>query len=717
MSAVLKESHSVPVQSIALEVYGKKYQLKTKQGHEIDRNFYDTYARVAKALSQVEADQRPEDMGTGRYWNERFLWAMLNGATPAGRITSNVGAGEYKPETSTINCIVSDTIRDSMSSIGNALMEEGLTLRAGCGIGYEFSTLRPKGATVNGVGAATSGPLSFMDVFDSFCSTISSAGGRRGAQMATFDVRHPDVLEFITAKRENGRLRKFNVSVLITDEFVKAVQNDLEWEFAFPARKDFVELETDNGNEYKYLPWVVEDPESYDSDDQGNIFCKIYGSVPAREIWDTIMKSAYDYSEPGIILIDRINHWNNNWFDENIRATNPCGEQPLPPNGACLLGSVNLTKFVGDPFSDNPTFDFTKFVEVVGVFTRMLDNVVELNGLPLEKQKAEIYRKRRHGMGILGLGSALTMLKIKYGSQKAVDFTEKVMRLMVVEGWRQSLELGRQKGAASIMNEQFAVTRELLRKSPKLKAHYGDKTGAKLPGKKLLFGYSNYIDFLCDSDDLSDSEKKIFADLEQEGGRFTHHTSIAPTGTIALALGNNCSNGIEPSFAHAYNRNLTTENKSTRQTQRVYSYELLAYKHLIQHDVDEDDLPDYFIEADTVDPMRHLDMQIAAQKWVDSSISKTINVPTEIPFEDFKDIYMYGIGHGVKGTTVFRFNPETLQGVLTKDKDLKSTLYKFILDDGSELEVTGEELIEYKGETHSAAMLFDAIKEGAYGKY
>ena len=707
---------SIPLQPITEEVYGKKYQLKTKDDVAVDQDIEQTYVRVALALADVEAQQKPDDFGAGTFWFERFLFALQNGATPAGRIMSNVGAGKYKPETSTINCIVSETVSDSMESIGSALKEEGMTLRAGCGIGYEFSTLRPKGALVNGVGAATSGPLSFMDVFDSFCSTISSAGGRRGAQMATFDIRHPDVLDFIKAKRENGRLRKFNVSVLLTDEFIKAVQNGTDWVFAFPARKDFVELEKDNDNEYKFLRWLVTNPEDYDTDADGKILCKVYGSMPARKIWDTIMDSAYDYSEPGIIMIDRINHWNNNWFCENIRATNPCGEQPLPPNGACLLGSVNLTKFVSDPFTDDANFDFDKYVEVVSVFTRMLDNVVELNGLPLQKQKDEIFRKRRHGMGILGLGSALCMLKIKYGSQRAVEFTENVMRLMVVEGWKQCLEIGREKGVAPIMNEQFTVTSEMLNKNMNARDAC-QSAGKQLTGKQLLFKFSNYIKALKDSDDLSEQEKEIFTNLEFEGGRFTHHTSIAPTGTIALALGNNCSNGIEPSFAHAYNRNLTQENKSTRQTQRVYSYELLAYKHLVDPDADGENLPDYFVEADTVDPKRHLDMQIAAQKWVDSSISKTINVPTEIPFEDFKDIYMYGIGHGVKGTTVFRFNPETLQGVLTKDKDLKSTLYKFILDDGSELEVTGEELIEYKGELHSAAMLFDAIKEGAYGKY
>jgi ribonucleoside-diphosphate reductase alpha chain len=255
----------------------------------------------------------------------------------------------------------------------------------------------------------------------------------------------------------------------------------------------------------------------------------------------------------------------------------------------------------------------------------------------------------------------------------------------------------------------------MLAKNPDFTELFSE--GEQLKGKQLLFEFSNYIRKLQYSEELTEEERDIFRQLQEEGGRFTHHTSIAPTGTIALALGNNVSNGIEPSYSHAYYRNLTTEGKATRQTQKVYSYELLAYKYFIDPNVDEEDLPDYFVEADTVDPKRHLDMQIAAQKWVDSSISKTINVPTEIPFEDFKDIYLYGIGHGVKGTTVFRFNPETLQGVLTKDKDLKSTLYKFILDDGSEIEVTGEELIEYEGETHSAAMLYDAIKEGAYGKY
>src|SRR6476619_304277 len=382
----------IPMQPASTDIWDKKYRLKTKAGEPIDADIDGTYQRVAKALADAEPTLELQ-----RYWNERFLWALRRGAIPAGRITSNAGALEHKPATSTINCTVSGTIEDSMDGILDKVHEAGLTLKAGCGIGYEFSTLRPRGAFVAGAGAYTSGPMSFMDIYDKMCFTVSSAGGRRGAQMGTFDVSHPDVKDFIRAKREDGRLRQFNLSLLITDGFMDAVANDGDWPLVFPINaKEQGDSDVDDDDKVVWREWPTH--KNYVTRDDGLVACRIYGHIRARHLWDMIMVSTYDYAEPGFILIDRVNEMNNNWW---------C-EQPLPPYGACLLGSVNLTKFVHKPFTDEASFDWEEYKEVVRVFTRMLDNVVEVNGLPLQQQRDEIMRKRRHGMGFLGLGSTVT---------------------------------------------------------------------------------------------------------------------------------------------------------------------------------------------------------------------------------------------------------------------------------------------------------------------
>src|ERR1039457_481726 len=482
-----KDVGSIPFQEASYDIWDKKYRLIAKDGSPIDHSMDDTYKRVARALADVETEDRREQ------WYESFLWALRHGAIPAGRVTSNAGALEHKPATSTINCTVSGTIRDSMDDILNKVHEAGLTLKAGCGIGYEFSTLRPRGAYVSGAGAYNWGPLSFMDIYDKMCFTVSSAGGRRGAQMGTFDVGHPDVLEFIRSKRENGRLRQFNLSLLITDEFIKAVRSDADWKLAFPLGKKEFEVEKpnlDDQSKFVWREWPYTD--GYVANDEGLVACKVYKTLPARRVWDLIMSSTYDFAEPGFILIDKVNEMNNNWWVENIRATNPCGEQPLPPYGSCLLGSVNLTKFVIDPFTDDARFDWETYRKVVKIFTRMLDNVVEINGLPLAPQRDEITRKRRHGMGFLGLGSTITMLCMKYGSKKSVAFTDSVAREMAVAGWEAGLDLAREKGPAPIMNEEFMVSREMLRKRPEM-ANDGWKPGAKIPGRLLHARYSRYM--------------------------------------------------------------------------------------------------------------------------------------------------------------------------------------------------------------------------------
>jgi ribonucleoside-diphosphate reductase alpha chain len=602
----------------------------------------------------------------------------------------------------------------------NKVHEAGLTLKAGCGIGYEFSTLRPKGAYVSGAGAYTSGPLSFMDIYDKMCFTVSSAGGRRGAQMGTFDVGHPDVMEFIRAKREDGRLRQFNLSLLVTDEFMQAVINEDDWALAFPVTQKEVEdeeLDIADDSQFAWREWP--EPGNYVKDKQGLVACKIYKTFPARRVWDLIMASTYDFAEPGFVLIDKVNEMNNNWFDENIRATNPCGEQPLPPYGSCLLGSINLTRFVLDPFTDKARFDWDAFRKVVKTFTRMLDNVVEINGLPLPQQRNEIQRKRRHGMGFLGLGSSITMMRLKYGDAEAVQFTEDVARELSLAGWEEALELAEEKGPAPIMNEQFEVTEEMLRKRPEMTAD-GYQVGDKVPGRILHARYSRYMQRVAaEAPELVDK-------LADVGARFTHHSSIAPTGTISLSLANNASNGIEPSFAHHYFRNVIRQGKKSKEKVDVYSFEMLAYRELIDdkakppgasEDATATSLPEYFITAEDVSPKAHVDIQAAAQKWIDSSISKTANVPTEYPYEQFKDIYLYAYEQGLKGCTTFRFNPEAFQGVLVKEKDLKNTVYTFELADGSTVDLKGDEEIEYDGEVHTAANLFDALKEGYYGKF
>ena len=706
------EEINIPFQSVSEDIWDKKYRLKSKKGDFVDKDINETYGRVAKALADVEKPEKRE------LWHKEFLWALQNGAIPAGRITSNAGALEHKPATSTINCTVSGIIEDSMTDILDKVHEAGLTLKAGCGIGYEYSTLRPKGAFVAGAGAYTSGPLSFMDIYDRMCFTVSSAGGRRGAQMATFDIAHPDVTDFIKAKREDGRLRQFNLSCLITKDFMEAVKSNSDWQLAFPvtekeAKEDKLDLTDSKKVVWKDWPVKGRYLTQKKGPDAGKVACRVYKTIKAQRVWDIIMSSTYDYAEPGFILVDRVNEMNNNWFCENIRATNPCGEQPLPPYGACLLGSINLTKFVKHPFSDEAYFDWDKYKKVVSTFTRMLDNVVEVNGLPLGKQRDEIARKRRHGMGYLGLGSSLSMMKMVYGDSDSIKFTEEVTKVLAQVGWEVGIELAKEKGPAPIMDEDFEVNAEMLVMRPEMKKD-GYKIGSKVKGKVLLGKYSRY---------MQQFPKKLQDQIAASGIRFTHHSSIAPTGTISLSLANNASNGIEPSFAHHYSRNVIREGKKSKEKVDVFSFELLAYRHLINQkampfsDKDGEILPEYFIDSSTIKAKAHVDIQAASQKWIDSSISKTINVPTDYDYEDFKNIYLYAYEKGLKGCTTFRFNPEAFQGVLVTEKDLEETTYQFTLDDGATIEAKGNEEIEYDGEMHSAANLYDALKEGYYGKF
>ena len=702
----------IPLQPASEDIWQRKYQLKNSQGEAVDLCVEGTFTRVARALADIE--DTPEKQ---KHWYEKFLWALKQGAVPAGRIISNAGAQQYKPATSTINCTVSGKIHDSMDDILQKVHEAGMTLKSGAGIGYEFSTLRPNDAYVSGSGALTSGPLSFMDIYDRVCFTISSAGGRRGAQMATFDVGHPDVLDFIRAKREDGRLRQFNLSLLITSEFMEAVKNDAPWPLAFPVTEEEIKthsIDLQDPDQVIWRDWPIKD--NYIENEAGKVACRIYRTIDAGKLWNVIMTSTYEYAEPGFILIDEYNEMNNNWFCENIRTTNPCGEQGLPEYGACLLGSINLTHLVKEPFTDKASFDWGTYHEVVKVFTRMLDNVVEINGLPLEQQRNEIENKRRHGMGYLGLGSALTMMGVRYGSDESLTFTEKVTRELAMAGWESALELAKEKGPAPILEQDFKVTSEMLSRRPEMKKD-GWKVGSSIKGKVLHAKYSRYMQ------QVAEVNPELVAELEEVGARFTHHSSIAPTGTIALSIGNNASNGIEPSFAHHYSRNIIREGKKTKENVDVWSFELLAYRELINQQAmpfsekEGEKLPEYFISADDVTPKQHVDIQAAAQKWIDSSISKTANIPTDFPYDEFKDIYLYAYEKNLKGCTTFRFNPEVFQGVLVKESDLENTTYRFSLEDGTVIDAKGNEEIDYDGEKHTAANLYDALKEGYYGKF
>ncbi|MEE8059959.1 MAG: adenosylcobalamin-dependent ribonucleoside-diphosphate reductase [Pseudomonadales bacterium] len=707
--ALVKE----PLQKTSQDMWDQKYCLKDGDGNAVDKDVTATFKRVAKALAAVEESKQS-------YWEEQFLWALNLGATPAGRIIANAGANEYKPATSTINCTVSGTIKDSMESILTKNLDAGLTLKAGCGIGYEFSTLRPSGAMVSGSGSSTSGPLSFMDIFDKTCSTVSSAGGRRGAQMATFDISHPDVMDFIKVKREDGRLRHFNLSLLITDKFIQAVKAKEYWPLIFPLSPKEVEMRNGPiGDDvvWKKCPWDDAHIKNsgYTCNEEGLVAYRVYKIVSAAELWDLIMQSNYDFAEPGFIMIDRVNNQNNNWWCESIRATNPCGEQPLPPENSCLLGSINLTKFIRNPFTDAACFDYELFDKVLAIFTRMIDNVVEINGLPLERQREELVRKRRHGMGFYGLGSALAMLGIKYGSTKSIDFTDKTSMHLALIGWTTGLQLAKEKGPAPIMNEQFTVTERMMTLRPEM-ASDGINVGDKIKGSVLHARYSRYMQQIATVDG------ELVANLAEVGARFTHHSSIAPTGTIALSLGNNVSNGIEPTFSHEYSRNIIREGKKTKQKTDVISFELIVYRSLINSKARPNTyeptwkLPEYFTTASDVTPEEHVNVQAAAQHWIDSSISKTANVPSDYPYDKFKDIYLYAHSKELKGCTTFRFNPEVFQGVLVKNEDLAKTEYQFTLSDGSIVNVKGDEEIAYDGELHTAANLFDALKEGTYGK-
>jgi ribonucleoside-diphosphate reductase alpha chain len=550
---------------ISQQIWDMKYRLKDQNGAFLEHTVEDTWRRIAVALSKAEANPKK--------WESIFYDSLTDFKfLPAGRIIAGSGTAR---NVTLFNCFVMGVIPDSMSGIFDMLKEAALTMQQGGGIGYDFSTIRPKGSIVKGIAADASGPVSFMDVWDSMCRTIMSAGSRRGAMMATIRCDHPDIEEFIAAKSDSKKLRMFNLSVLVSDAFMEALKKGEDWRLTFND--------------------------------------KIYKVIKAADLWDKIMRATYNYAEPGVIFIDRINEANNLRYCETITATNPCGEQPLPPYGACLLGSINLARLVEYPFGENAHLDVSQLENLVATAVRMMDNVIEVSQFPLEVQKLEALNKRRIGLGVTGLADALLMVGLRYGSDEAVEKTEEWMKLIARASYKASINLAKEKGAFSLFD----------------------------PEKLIASGNMKQMD-----DDIKQAVRKF-------GIRNALLTSIAPTGTISLYAGN-VSSGIEPVFAYSYTRKVL-QNDGSHIEEEVVDYAVQMWRDKFG----DAQLPDYFVSAQNLTPSDHVKMQAAAQKWVDSSISKTINCPEDISFDDFKEVYMQAYDTGCKGCTTYRPNEVT----------------------------------------------------------
>lgn len=571
---------------ISQQIWDMKYRLKDQNGAFLEHTVEDTWRRIAVALSKAEANPKK--------WESIFYDSLTDFKfLPAGRIIAGSGTAR---NVTLFNCFVMGVIPDSMSGIFDMLKEAALTMQQGGGIGYDFSTIRPKGSIVKGIAADASGPVSFMDVWDSMCRTIMSAGSRRGAMMATMRCDHPDIEEFIAAKSDSKKLRMFNLSVLVSDAFMEALKKGEDWRLTFND--------------------------------------KIYKVIKAADLWDKIMRATYNYAEPGVIFIDRINEANNLRYCETITATNPCGEQPLPPYGACLLGSINLARLVEYPFGENAHLDVSQLENLVATAVRMMDNVIEVSQFPLEVQKLEALNKRRIGLGVTGLADALLMVGLRYGSDEAVEKTEEWMKLIARASYKASINLAKEKGAFSLFD----------------------------PEKLIASGNLKQMD-----DDIKQAVRKF-------GIRNALLTSIAPTGTISLYAGN-VSSGIEPVFAYSYTRKVL-QNDGSHIEEEVVDYAVQMWRDKFG----DAQLPDYFVSAQNLTPSDHVKMQAAAQKWVDSSISKTINCPEDISFDDFKEVYMQAYDTGCKGCTTYRPN-EVTGSVLSVASEEKSK---------SEKEIDGE---------------------------
>ncbi|TDE39529.1 adenosylcobalamin-dependent ribonucleoside-diphosphate reductase [Antarcticimicrobium sediminis] len=598
---------------IAEQIWDMKYRFKSADGAPIDQTVEDTWRRIARDLAKVEKD--PEQ------WEDRFFSALEDFKyLPAGRITAGAGTAR---EVTLFNCFVMGTVPDTMGGIFDMLKEAALTMQQGGGIGYDFSTIRPRGAAVAGVAADASGPLSFMDVWDAMCRTIMSAGSRRGAMMATMRCDHPDVEQFISAKSDPARLRNFNMSVLVTDPFMEAIKADGPWELKFGD--------------------------------------KVYHTVQARDLWNKIMRATYDYAEPGVIFIDRINQMNNLAYCEQIAATNPCGEQPLPPYGACLLGSINLARLVSDPFGPEAALDQAALSELVATAVRMMDNVVDASKFPLPEQADEARAKRRIGLGVTGLADALLMLGLRYGSEEAATQTEDWLHAIARASYLASVELAKEKGAFPLFDaEKYLASGALLQ-----------------------------------------MDEDVRAAIAEHGIRNALLTSIAPTGTISLYAGN-VSSGIEPVFAYSYTRKVLQKDGS-RTEEEVIDYAVQMWRDKFG----EAELPEFFVNAQTLAPLDHVRMQAAAQKWIDSSISKTINCPEDIDFDAFKDVYMQAYETGCKGCTTYRPNDVT-GSVLSVSEEKSSKFDSFGEALKWRIEETGKKVAEV---ARAAGVSQDVLKK------
>ena len=621
--------------NISEDIWNRKYRFTGGNDVPADETMEDTMRRVAKACAAQEEDKEK--------WQKEFEDILLNFEfIPGGRIIANLGTS--RDAVTMFNCYVMNKIDDSIEGIFDTVKESAMTQKQGGGVGFDFSTIRPAGSHIQGCGAQSSGPISFMQVLDSTCRTIMSAGQRRGAQMGVMRCDHPDIETFITAKRKNEQLQMFNLSVGITKEFMEAVKNNADWELKFDG--------------------------------------EVHKTVKAAELWQTIMRSTYDYAEPGFLLIDKINEMNNLAYCEEITATNPCGEQPLPPYGACLLGSANLTRFVNKPFTDKAEFNYERLEEVVTTAVRFLDNVIELSNYPLEAQRAEAESKRRMGIGITGLADAFIFLGVKYGSNESANIAEKIMETISHAAYRSSIELAKEKGAFKMLDAEKYCQGKFIKKMP----------------------------------------KDIQEGIKEHGIRNSHLTSIAPTGTISLLAGN-VSSGLEPVFAFHYTRTIrnTHENDVSKIQISDYAYNLYCKSKNVTS-IDDKELPEYFVAASDIKPTEHLKIQAVLQKHVDSSISKTINIPTNYPFKDFEDIYMKAYEKGLKGCTTFRPS-DYITGVLVKEDKKKEPEIK-VKENGYQIPVRPEQLegTTYKLKTSLSPDAFyvtinDLIEDGTRRPY
>ena len=585
MTDLAKNQTVLPLPAISEQIWDMKYRFKAPDGSPIDQTVEDSWRRIARDLARAEGENIRSEMA------DNFYDALQGyGYLPAGRITAGAGTGR---NVTLFNCFVMGTIPDSMDGIFDMLKEAALTMQQGGGIGYDFSTIRPKGTLVKGVGSDASGPLSFMDVWNAMCKTIMSAGSRRGAMMATMRCDHPDIEDFITAKGDATRLRHFNVSVLVTDAFMEAVFADGDWD----------------------LIWEGE----------------VRKTVRAVDLWNLIMQSTYDQAEPGVIFIDRVNERNNLNYCETIAASNPCGEQMLPPYGACLLGSINMATLIADPFGDEARLDTDRMKALVATAVRMMDNVVDVSKFALDAQRKEAEAKRRIGLGVTGLADALLMLKLTYGSEEAAAQVEAWMREIAHAAYWESVDLAKERGAFP------------------------------------LFDAEKYLA----SPTVQDMDQDLQDAIREHGIRNALLTSIAPTGTISLYAGN-VSSGIEPVFAYSYTRKVL-QNDGSHIEEEVVDYAVALYREMFGITSD-DELPDYFVSAQTLKPLEHVRMQAAAQKWIDNSISKTINCPEDISFEDFKEVYVEAYRSGCKGCTTYRPNAITGSVLSVGSDDAKNAV-------------------------------------------